>query len=117
MEAAGLGLFMLWPAPSPSCSAIRSRRCTGSSAPQLSVPDGRAMGLTAVALIYSPWGRRSGAHLNPAVSLTFWRLGKMAGWDATFYVVGPVLGGLAGVLVRAAGSAAAAGRSRPSTTR
>ena len=27
---------------------------------------GLAMGLTAMALIYSPWGRRSGAHLNPA---------------------------------------------------
>ena len=36
---------------------------------------GIAMGLTAVALIYSPWGKRSGAHMNPAVTLTFWRLG------------------------------------------
>jgi aquaporin Z len=43
-------------------------------------------------------GRRSGAHLNPVVSLTLWRLGKIAGWDATFYVVAQFLGGLAGVL-------------------
>ena len=28
---------------------------------------GLAMGLTAVVLIYSPWGQRSGAHMNPAV--------------------------------------------------
>src|SRR5688572_6398587 len=26
---------------------------------------GLGMGLTAATLIYSPWGRRSGAHLNP----------------------------------------------------
>lgn len=56
------------------------------------------MGLTAVTLIYSPWGRRSGAHLNPVVTLTFWRLGKIAGWDAAFYVAAQFLGGLAGVL-------------------
>ena len=60
---------------------------------------GIAMGLTAVGLIYSPWGRRSGAHFNPAVTFTFWRLGKMAGWDAIFYAVAQCAGGLAGVLV------------------
>ena len=27
---------------------------------------GLAMGLIAIALIYSPWGQRSGAHMNPA---------------------------------------------------
>ncbi len=45
---------------------------------------GLAMGLTAVALIYSPWGKRSGAHMNRAVTFTFWRLGKVASWDAFF---------------------------------
>jgi len=59
---------------------------------------GLTMGLTAVALIYSPWGRRSGAHLNPVVTLTFWRLGKIAGWDAAFYMAAQFLGGLTGVL-------------------
>ena len=34
---------------------------------------GLAMGLTAVALIYSPWGKRSGAHMNPAVTLEIGR--------------------------------------------
>jgi glycerol uptake facilitator-like aquaporin len=38
------------------------------------IPIGVAMGLTAIALIYSPWGKRSGAHLNPAVTLTFFRV-------------------------------------------
>jgi len=60
---------------------------------------GAGMGLTAIALIYSPWGRRSGGHMNPAVTLTFFRLGKVAGWDALFYVLAQVAGGVAGVLL------------------
>ncbi|MCL5883870.1 MAG: aquaporin, partial [Deltaproteobacteria bacterium] len=28
------------------------------------------------AVVYSPLGQRSGGHINPAVSLTFWILGK-----------------------------------------
>ena len=55
------------------------------------------MGLTAIALIYSPWGRQSGAHFNPAVTLTFFRLGKVKPWDAFFYVGFQFAGGLIGV--------------------
>lgn len=58
---------------------------------------GVAMGLTAVALIYSPWGKRSGAHMNPAVTLTFLRLGKIARWDAAFYISAQFAGGVLGV--------------------
>ena len=60
---------------------------------------GLAMGLTALALIYSPWGRRSGAHLNPATTLTFARLGKMRPRDAVFYALAQFVGGAAGVLL------------------
>ena len=60
---------------------------------------GLLIGLTAIALIYSPWGQRSGAHMNPAVTLTFLRLGKIAPWDALFFIVAQVLGGLLGVFV------------------
>jgi aquaporin Z len=63
---------------------------------------GAAMGLTAVALIHSPWGKRSGAHMNPAVTLTFLRLGKTRGWDAVFFIAAQSIGGLLGVLVVAA---------------
>ncbi len=59
---------------------------------------GVAMGLTAISMIYSPWGQQSGAHFNPAVTLTFLRLGKVARWDAVFYIFFQILGGLAGVL-------------------
>jgi aquaporin Z len=58
---------------------------------------GLLMGATAVALIYSPWGRRSGAHMNPSVTLTFLRLGKIAPADAAFYVGAQFAGGLVAV--------------------
>jgi aquaporin Z len=60
---------------------------------------GLAMGLTAIALIYSPWGRRSGAHMNPAVTLTFWRLGKVGGADAACYALAQLAGGTLGVVL------------------
>lgn len=59
---------------------------------------GLAMGLTAIALIYSPWGRRSGAHNNPAVTITFWSLGKVTSSDALFYVLAQFIGGIVGTL-------------------
>src|SRR5262245_25215896 len=101
MEAALLGLFMasacafgvlLEHPSSPARQAIESallRRMLG----------GTAMGLTAIALIYSPWGKQSGAHFNPAVTLTFFRLGKVKPWDAFFYGVAQFAGGLAGVVL------------------
>jgi len=59
---------------------------------------GLAMAGTAVALIYSPWGQRSGAHMNPSVTLAFWWLEKISNRDALFYIGFQFLGGLAGVL-------------------
>lgn len=60
---------------------------------------GAFMGLTAVALIYSPWGRRSGAHMNPATTLTFLRLRRIAPADALGYVIAQFCGGIMGVIV------------------
>src|SRR5882724_10022730 len=102
-EALGLGLLMI-----SACVFGTLIGHPDSPAARL-IPDGLprrllmglAMGLTAVALIYSPWGRRSGAHLNPATTLTFWRLGKVAGPDAAWYVLAQALGGIAGVLAAA----------------
>jgi aquaporin Z len=101
IEAAALGLFMV------SAGVVTTAlEYPGSPLRELvgdadlrRVLTGIAMGLTAMALTYSPWGQRSGAHLNPAVTLTFWRLGKVAGWDAVCYVVAQCSGGLLGVLL------------------
>lgn len=60
---------------------------------------GLAMGATAVAIIYSPWGQRSGAHINPATTLAFLRLGKVTRTDATAYVAAQFAGAVAGVAV------------------
>ncbi len=58
---------------------------------------GMSMGLTAITIIYSPWGKQSGAHINPSVTLTFFRLGKVKPWDALFYIVAQFSGAILGV--------------------
>jgi len=60
---------------------------------------GVAMGLTAIALIYSPWGKQSGAHLNPAVTLAFLRMRKIDRVDAGYYALSQVAGAVTGVLL------------------
>lgn len=101
MEAAGLGLFMVaacaftilleHPA-SPVHAAI-----PGAALRRLLM--GLAMGGTAISIIFSPWGKQSGAHLNPAVTWTFFRLGKVRLRDAAFYTAFQFAGGLMGVLL------------------
>jgi aquaporin Z len=101
MEGAGLGLFMV-----SACLVGIILLHPASPVPGI-VPDptvrraifGLAMGLTAIGIIYSPWGKQSGAHLNPSVTLTFFRLGKVAGWDAFYYVLAQFLGGALGVIL------------------
>src|SRR5271169_4487303 len=60
---------------------------------------GVTMGLTAIAIIYSPWGKQSGAHINPSVTLTFFRLGKIKFWDALFYIASQFTGAVLGVFL------------------
>jgi aquaporin Z len=103
IEAGLLGLFML----SASTFGVLLEHPGSPVRAALGEPLARralmgcAMGLTAVALIYSPLGKRSGAHMNPAVTLTFFRLGKVAGADALFYVLAQFAGGVAGMGVAA----------------
>jgi aquaporin Z len=63
---------------------------------------GLAMGLTAVAIIYSRWGQRSGAHMNPAITLTFYHLGRIAWPDLLGYLAGQFAGGILGIAFAAA---------------
>lgn len=101
MEAWGLGLFML--AAGAATVALEA----AASPLHALVADptvrraaiGAAMGLTAVGLIYSPWGRQSGAHFNPAVTLAFLWLGRIARCDAAFYILAQFVGGTLGVLL------------------
>jgi aquaporin Z len=101
IEAWALGMFMV---SAGLCTLVLE----GAGSPlRALVPDadlrralaGVVMGLTAIALIYSRWGQRSGAHMNPAVTATFCLLGRIQVWDAAFYVLAQFAGGLAGVLV------------------
>lgn len=50
----------------------------------------------ATAVVYSPLGQISGAHINPAVTLAFWRLGKVPSRDAVAYIAVQFLGALLG---------------------
>jgi aquaporin Z len=58
---------------------------------------GLAMGATIIAIVLSPWGKQSGAHFNPAVTFTFYRLRKMAARDAAFYCAAQLAGAVGGV--------------------
>jgi aquaporin Z len=101
MEAALLGLFMI-----SACAFTVLLEFPGSAVRQ-AVPDpgvrrfltGLAMGSTAIALIYSPWGKQSGAHFNPSTTLTFWWLGKVRSQDATWYIVAQFVGSAVGVMI------------------
>src|SRR5437660_9521117 len=92
MISAALFTMLLWHPSSPVLNLIPNpfirRMLTGV-----------AMGSTAIALVFSPLGKRSGAHFNPAVTLTFWRLGKVKNWDAVFYIIAQFIGGIVGVFV------------------
>jgi aquaporin Z len=96
MEAASLGLFTL------SASMVTAILEHPASLIHQAITNpllrrfmiGVAMGLTAIALIYSPWGKQSGAHINPVATFTFFRLGKIKRMDALFYIVAQFVGGL-----------------------
>ena len=99
MEATCLALFMISAAGTATLLQHPASPLAGwSNAPLLQrIPMGLAMGLTNAALVYSPLGARSGAHMNPAVTLTFLRLRKIAPVDAAGYVVAQFVGGFAGI--------------------
>ncbi len=58
---------------------------------------GTAMGLTAIGIIYSKWGKISGAHINPAVTLAQYQLDRISGQDAFWYIVFQFVGSISGI--------------------
>lgn len=101
IEATCLALFMISAAGMSTLLQHPSSPIAGwTSVPLVQrVPMGVAMALTNAGLIYSPLGARSGAHMNPAVTLTFLRLRKIAPADAAGYVLAQFVGGLAGIAI------------------
>ncbi len=101
MEAVCLGLFMV-----SACLFATLLEFPGSQLHRL-LPNGfmrlclmgLAMGITNTLLIYSPMGKLSGAHMNPAVTLTFFGLGKVKKWDTLYYVLFQLLGGTLAVVM------------------
>jgi aquaporin Z len=78
---------------------------------------GFLFGTTGAAIALSPVGKTSGAHINPAVTLGFWLMGKMAPGTVSVYVaaqlVGAVLGCLPLLLWGKAGRSVAFGATLP----
>ena len=61
--------------------------------------DGAVIGAVVGLLIISPFGRSSGGHFNPAVTVTFWLLRALPGRDAIAFVAAQLAGSLAGVML------------------
>lgn len=105
LDGACLGLFMVSAAvfatfmQHPDLPFARWRDAHAIAPLFARVPMAVAMGCTAIALIYSPIGQRSGAHMNPAVTLTYTWLGRVPARDALGYVAAQLIGGLAGLAV------------------
>lgn len=104
MEALGLAIFMI------SACFFGGMLESKNGALHLAIPNafirsvimGVLMGATALFIFYSPVTAPSGSHINPAVTVTFLRLGKMCRWDAVFFIIFQFLGGTLAVYVMAA---------------
>ena len=102
MEAGESGLCLI------SACAVATLLCHPASPLQPYLPSdtarrilmGLAMGTTIIAIVITPWGKQSGAHFNPAVTLAFDRWGKVASWDTVYYCTSQPLGAVAGVGAR-----------------
>jgi aquaporin Z len=97
MESLGIAIFMLFGGlmkialfhpNSPASHWVKEPFAKNALVALLFVP------VMLFGIVDSPWGKRTGAHINPAVTLAFWRLGKIGQGDALFYILFQFLGGL-----------------------
>ena len=95
MLAAGVIASLLWYGRSPLHSVI-------ATDPLRRAVMGIGMASAVAAFVYSPFGKRSGAHINPAITLAFLYLRKISAEDAFFYVAAQFIGGALGVALFAA---------------
>lgn len=103
IEAAGLALYMF-----SVCAFATLLQHPASPARQFIASPvlrralmGLAVGTTLVAIIMTPWGKQSGGHFNPAITFTFYRLGKVKIWDTLFYVAAQFSGAISGIAIAA----------------
>lgn len=101
MEAFGLSIFMI-----SACffSAVLEAK---KSVIHIAIPNGFVrlmimgvlMGFTALLIFYSPWTSPSGSQINPAVTLSFFRLGTINKMDTFFYIIFQFIGGTVTVYI------------------
>ncbi|MFF3333619.1 aquaporin [Streptomyces sp. NPDC002888] len=66
-------------------------------------PEGRLLaiaplsGYTVTAVMFSPWGRVTGGHVNPAITLAMWRYGRTPGRGVAPFIAGQLVGSILGV--------------------
>jgi aquaporin Z len=103
MEAAELAALML-------CICFAGALFYGGNSPIANlrltwVVRSSLMGATVAAatfmIMLSPFGRRSGAHINPALTLAYFSVRRIHHWDAISYVLSQFFGAIAGVYVAA----------------
>ena len=100
-EALGLGIFMVF-ACFFSAMLFSEKSLWYHVIPGFGLKNilmGLAMGGTALFIFYSPFTAPSGAHINPAVTVTFFALNRMCRYDALFFVISQFMGGTLAVFI------------------
>jgi aquaporin Z len=101
MEAIELAAFMFCVCAAGTLLYERNSplNIVGVSQVTRSILMGVAISGAAFVIIRSPFGRRSGAHFNPALTFAYFGLGRIHRWDALMYIAAQFIGGPTGVLV------------------
>jgi len=101
MEAAGLACFVAVASTATTLLAYPGSALHQPIASQFvrHAVLGLALGVLIAATVCAPWGKRSVASINPAVTWAFLRLGKIRPWDAVFYTFAQFAGAVGTVQV------------------
>lgn len=101
MEAGEMALYMFF-----ACAFATLMQHPASPVRHLIASDlvrraliGLGVGATVIAIIMTPWGKQSGGHFNPAITFTFYCLGKVKNWDVVFYGIAQFSGAVLGVAI------------------
>jgi len=82
----------------PGTAILATGHFTGSTSSVGILGVALAFGLSLLVAVYAI-GSISGCHVNPAVTIGLWVIGKTKTKDLPFYVVGQIVGGILGALV------------------